>query len=381
MALRVLLADESSTIKKVMQLALSDFAVEVKSVPVGLDVLSVTKSFNPDIIFADVLLTKRSGYEVCADIKSDPATTQIPVVLMWSGFMEIDEEKATSCRADRRLEKPFDADHLRSLVTDLVVKTKSNPVSSYLNFPEMPEFEETPNSSSSAQITSRNESQEEHLSTSDVFSLPEIEDADAFAIPGEEFSAVPLTNPRSQDEPEEGGWAHQDLTKFKIQIPESESTDFASKFVIPQDDDLAHAHIEMDGEFEEISFDSNPSPTETKTSAKTGAMAAKAGPSVPNVDTFVSKVEKSVKEQMMETLQRGPKTGPAADTETSAKTANAKPNAQSKVDLDANMMEKIIREEAREVIESICWKVLPQIAERVVREELNKLLRETEKNI
>src|SRR6185312_2698865 len=98
----------------VMQLALSDFAVEVKSVPVGLDVLAVTKTFNPDIVFADVLLTKRSGYEVCMDLKSDPATTHIPVVLMWSGFMEIDEEKATSCRADRRLEKPFDADHLRS---------------------------------------------------------------------------------------------------------------------------------------------------------------------------------------------------------------------------------------------------------------------------
>ncbi len=49
---------------------------------------------------------------------------------------------------------------------------------------------------------------------------------------------------------------------------------------------------------------------------------------------------------------------------------------QSKVDLDSNMMEKIIREEAREVIESICWKVLPEIAERVVRAELNKLLKE-----
>ena len=78
MALRVLLADESTTIKKVVQLTLQDFDVDVRSVSVGLDVLSVTKTFKPDLIFADVLLAKRSGYEVCHDLKSDPETQKIP---------------------------------------------------------------------------------------------------------------------------------------------------------------------------------------------------------------------------------------------------------------------------------------------------------------
>ena len=54
MALRVLLADESTTIKKVMQLALQEFAVEVKAVRSGLDVSEVARSFSPDIVFADV---------------------------------------------------------------------------------------------------------------------------------------------------------------------------------------------------------------------------------------------------------------------------------------------------------------------------------------
>ncbi|WP_347357868.1 response regulator [Bdellovibrio sp.] len=367
MALRVLLADESSTIKKVMQLALSDFGVEVKSVPVGLDVLQVTKTFKPDIVFADVLLTKRSGYEVCADLKNDSETTHIPVVLMWSGFMEIDEAKAVECRADRRLEKPFDADHLRSIVSDLVQKTKSNPVSSFLTFPEMPEFEETPAETEApaqeqAAYTLSEEKSESFLN------IPEIEadEANILEVSGEEFSAVPLTSPKGEDEHDEGGWAHQDLTKFKIQIPEVESADFASKFVIPQDDELSGAHIEMDGDFEEISF-VKPSPEVTKTKA-------------PTAESFISNVEKSVKDQMMETLKKGATkvTSPGA---TPQPASNAKPNTQSKVDLDPNMMEKIIREEAREVIESICWKVLPEIAERIVREEIKKILRETEKSI
>jgi len=142
MALRVLLADESGTIKKVFQLTLQDFAVDVRAVSVGLDVLSVTKSFKPDIIFADVLLAKKSGYEVCHELKADPETAQIPVILMWSGFMEIDEQRARLSGADRRLEKPFDPSALRGLVQDLVKKTRENPVSSFIQFPPLPEFQE-----------------------------------------------------------------------------------------------------------------------------------------------------------------------------------------------------------------------------------------------
>jgi CheY-like chemotaxis protein len=142
MALRVLLADESTTIKKVIQLSLQDFGVDVKAVTIGLDVLSVAKSYRPDIVLADVLLAKRSGYEVCHDLKNDPDTADIPVVLMWSGFMEIDEQKARLCGADRRLEKPFDASALRQIVQDLATKTNSNPVSSFLQFPTLPPFDE-----------------------------------------------------------------------------------------------------------------------------------------------------------------------------------------------------------------------------------------------
>src|SRR5690606_23560162 len=125
MALRVLLADESTTIKKVILLALQDYGVEVKSVPVGLDVLSVAKTFKPDLIFADVLLSKKSGYDVSREIKTDPATQKIPVILMWSGFMDLDEARAKDSLADDRLEKPFDADILRGLVRKYAPKTES----------------------------------------------------------------------------------------------------------------------------------------------------------------------------------------------------------------------------------------------------------------
>ncbi len=136
MALRVLLADESSTIKKVIGLSLQDFAVEVKVVHSGVDVIEVAKQFKPDLIFADVLLQKRNGYDVCFDIKNDPALAQIPVVLMWSSFMDLDEKAFIRSQANAKLEKPFEVDHLRQLVTQLSSRAQTQKASPFLKFPE-----------------------------------------------------------------------------------------------------------------------------------------------------------------------------------------------------------------------------------------------------
>lgn len=334
MALRVLLADESSTIKKVMQLALQDYAVEVKAVPVGIDVLPVTKSFKPDIIFADVLLTKRNGYEVCSDLKSDLETQNIPVVLMWSGFMEIDEQKVSACRADGRLEKPFDAETLRSLVQKFVPKTVSNPISTYLKFPEMPEFQEAPPANADmgeisleeVAMPSYSEPASPHFAAEETYTpVMESQNVSFGAAESISVDAIPEAE-------EDEGWTRQDLTKFKIQIPD-EQEDFTKKFVIPQDD-LSHVELQPEApgsQYEEVHFE-----------APRSQASLAAGPTP---------------------------------------TMNESVKSMSHLDMAPEMMEKILRQEAREIIESICWKILPDIAERVVREEINKILRDSEKSL
>lgn len=270
--------------------------------------------------------------------------------------MEVDESRVANSKADNRLEKPFDTDTLRGLVHQHVKKSTTNPVSSFVAFPDMPEFEETPAESSSADAGV----------VDDVFSIPEESTNGHMQLNSpvdeieEEFAAVPLTaTPKSPDESDEGGWAHQDLTKFKIQIPDNDNSDFASKFVIPQDDDLDNAHVEVAGDFEEISFHEN----------------------APDLtENLVKKVHKSVTTKMMESLQNTPSKSANFNAQPNT-SANSPPHSQSKMDMSANMMEKIVRDEAREVIESVCWKILPEIAERIVREEINKILRETEKSI
>ena len=379
-----------------MQLALQDFGVEVKSVPVGLDVLPVTKTFKPDILFADVLLSKRNGYEVCADIKADPETRHIPVVLMWSGFMEIDDAKMNQAKPNARLEKPFDAESLRQLVMDLVAKTQSNPVSAFLQFPKMPEFADTPSPAApvaapvektpaaKAKPTGKipesapvnfdnfdptadtNDSfyripdvgTHSGLTRSSPHDLPLLESEDVnpeeagmVVAADEEFATVPLKSSQQKDQHEDDGWQRQDLKKFKIEIPEisAESAmdeDFAKKFVIPQEEDLDKAHIEVEGEFEEVHFGED-------------LTASRLGPA-----------PRAAQKPDLERIQTKP--SPKATTA---------PSSTSGLSRDAEMIERVIQQEAREVIESICWKVIPEIAERIVREEIHKILRDVEKSI
>lgn len=343
MALRVLLADESSTIKKVVQLALQDFAVDVKAVPIGLDVLPVAKTYKPDIIFADVLITKKNGYEVCAEIKSDPETKDIPVVLMWSGFMEIDESKLQASSANDRLEKPFDAEALRNLVHKWVPRTTNNPISSYLQFPEMPDFEETP--THSLEEPGHDEMAHVHLNLNGP--AANLEETQLGQISTSGFEIAELEKPLDEDS--DDTWTRQDLSQFKIQIPK----DITSS----QFDSLEPNEIDLESsQFEEIQFGESFSSKHI------------ASPELQDLTKSSPSISSTPKKT--EPLQR-------------SQPVIQQPSVKSfsSGDMSPEMMEKIIREEAREVIESICWKILPDIAERLVREELKKLLGEKDTSI
>ena len=127
MTLKVLLADDSAAIKKVVQLSLQDLGVELKAISSGKEAFEVAKQFKPHIAFIDVLLPQKSGYEVATEIKKDGLSLKYPVVLLWSAFMAFDEAKYKSCGADAKLEKPFDSSALRDLVAKYVPAVSISP--------------------------------------------------------------------------------------------------------------------------------------------------------------------------------------------------------------------------------------------------------------
>jgi len=112
MAHKLLLADDSITIQKVVELILAEEEFEIKATNNGEEALAVIPSFKPDIILADIDMPKINGYQFCEKIKQDPSLCNIPVILLTGAFEPIDEELAKKVKADDFIVKPFESQEL-----------------------------------------------------------------------------------------------------------------------------------------------------------------------------------------------------------------------------------------------------------------------------
>ncbi len=114
----ILLADDSSTIRKIVELTFAGTDIRVKSFDSGAAALEHLDSLEPDLILADVVMPGPSGYELCKRVKALGAG--IPVVLLSSTFEPFDADLAAECGADRHLLKPFESDTLTETVRELL---------------------------------------------------------------------------------------------------------------------------------------------------------------------------------------------------------------------------------------------------------------------
>jgi CheY-like chemotaxis protein len=122
MGTKLLLADDSVTIQKVVSLTFAGEDVTIESVTDGNLAIDRVQETKPDIVLADIFMPGRNGYEVCAAIKADARLADIPVVLLVGTFEPFDEEEAARVKCDAYLTKPFDTSELILLVHDLVEK-------------------------------------------------------------------------------------------------------------------------------------------------------------------------------------------------------------------------------------------------------------------
>ncbi len=125
MARKLLLADDSITIQKVVELVLAEEDFDIKSVNNGEDALNLIESFNPDIVLADIEMPKVNGYQLCDKIKKNPATAHIPVILLAGAFEPIDEELASQINADDSVIKPFESQELISKINAVLTMSSA----------------------------------------------------------------------------------------------------------------------------------------------------------------------------------------------------------------------------------------------------------------
>lgn len=106
---KVLLADDSATMQKVVDVVLREEGYEVQSANTGEEALQAVGSSAPDLVLAYIKLPGINGYELTKQIKSSAG---IPVVLLAGAFEPVDEALMQDCGADDTLVKPFQTEDL-----------------------------------------------------------------------------------------------------------------------------------------------------------------------------------------------------------------------------------------------------------------------------
>jgi CheY-like chemotaxis protein len=116
----LLLADDSATIQRVVELTFANEDIDVVTVGDGTRAIEVIERDRPDIVLADVSMPGRDGYEVASFVRSDPARDRIPVVLLTGAFEPLDESRCETIGRHEVLVKPFEPRQVIAKVRELL---------------------------------------------------------------------------------------------------------------------------------------------------------------------------------------------------------------------------------------------------------------------
>ncbi len=122
---KLLLADDSITIQKVIGITLANEEFALTTVDNGTDAIATAKRLKPDLILADVVMPGKTGYEVCEYVKHDPELRNTPVMLLAGTFESFDEAEMARVGADGYITKPFESQTLIDTVHELISRAQS----------------------------------------------------------------------------------------------------------------------------------------------------------------------------------------------------------------------------------------------------------------
>lgn len=208
MGITLLLADDSITIQKVVGIIFANEDYELVVVDNGNSALEKARETKPDIMLVDALMPGKNGYEVCEEVRQDPALKNIPLLLLVGAFEPFDEDKARASGADDHITKPFESQSLIDKVKTLVELAASRAaeapaVSQVAPEPEFVELSEPPAVEPPDVAFAAAEVKEE-FSESEPLEFPEIaaeisEAAVITDVPEEPSAAVPASEARLFD--------------------------------------------------------------------------------------------------------------------------------------------------------------------------------------
>ena len=397
---KLLLADDSPTIQKVIELTFADEGVEVISVASGAEALEKLAENKPDVVLADAFMPPPNGYEICKYIKENAELKHIPVMLLVGSFEPFDEAEARRVGADEILTKPFQS--IRRLIDRVggLVSGKQDP--DQVPTAELPHVAETPE----PELMTTGELE---LTTANTTPLPEGVALETFsAQPGrnalektssdQQFKSEPsqtisdnqmeTTNPQT-----ESALDGSDVLLDLGDLP-SASSDRAEEFVL--DIDLDEPAPALAGS---SAYSTTPAFTEPQVSAPASVdwqLESEPSDLMLNRSTGELNQQPTVAPPMDDTLewmrhaQAGSEermeSGPAVesprklervfDEPIAGERSAAPPALASTSDLTPEQIDSIARRAvellSEKVVQQIAWEVVPQLAELMIKRKLEE---------
>ncbi|MDO4706500.1 MAG: response regulator [Comamonadaceae bacterium] len=117
-AIRVLVVDDSNTIRRSAEIFLKQGGHDVLLAEDGFDALAKVNDYEPSLIFCDILMPKLDGYQTCAIIKRNPKFASTPVIMLSSKDGFFDKARGRMVGSDDYLTKPFTKDQLLKAVQE-----------------------------------------------------------------------------------------------------------------------------------------------------------------------------------------------------------------------------------------------------------------------
>lgn len=122
MAQKILIADDEPNIVISLEFLLKREGFEVELASDGDDALAKVESFHPDMLLLDVMMPKKSGYEVCETLRAMPEHAGLLIVMVTAKGRDTEVAKGLAIGADAYVTKPFSTKDLVTQIRDLLAR-------------------------------------------------------------------------------------------------------------------------------------------------------------------------------------------------------------------------------------------------------------------
>jgi DNA-binding response OmpR family regulator len=117
---RLVIADDSSTILAMVELAVRRDGYEPATAADGVEALEVIREHRPELLIIDAIMPGANGYEVCQALRDDPDGPRPYVIMLSAGARDVDRQKADEAGVDEFMTKPFSPSVLRERVKEIL---------------------------------------------------------------------------------------------------------------------------------------------------------------------------------------------------------------------------------------------------------------------